>query len=141
MTHGLLVSTKHMTAFTYEYLPLVSDYSWVLNTRQDSFASICHSSVITHEYIRCCSNATSHARMCTGLPAHVCKHVTRYVWWSTCESHLLYMHVTEGAAHMHVLLEWIQTCYSYVCVTRMYDCTCNTSTFYKTFKYVIMYIP
>ena len=40
---------------------------------------------------------------------------------------------------MHVLLEWIQTCYLRVCVTRMYNCTCNASKFYKTFIYVIQY--
>ena len=46
--------------------------------------------------------------------------------------------VTRGAAHTHVLLEWIQTCYSHVHVTCVYDCMCNTFTFYKT---LIMYIP
>ena len=50
MTCGLLVSTKRMTAFTHEYLPLVSDYSRVLSTRQDSLTSIYHSSLITREY-------------------------------------------------------------------------------------------
>ena len=50
MTHGLLVSTKHMTAFTQEYLPLISDYSRVLSVRQDSLMSIYHSSVITRDY-------------------------------------------------------------------------------------------
>ena len=49
-THGLLVSTKHMTGFAHEYLPLVSDYSRVLSTQQDSLTSIYHSSVIIHEY-------------------------------------------------------------------------------------------
>ena len=39
-----------MTAFTHEYLPLVSDYSRVLSTQQDSLASIYYSSAITCEY-------------------------------------------------------------------------------------------
>ena len=44
---------------------------------------------------------------------------------------------------MHVLLEWIQTCYSHVHVTCMYvllACTTvrviRTSTFYKPFMYI-----
>ena len=49
-THGLFVSTKHMTDFTHMYLPLVSDYSQVLSARQDSLASIYHSSIITRKY-------------------------------------------------------------------------------------------
>ena len=36
MTGGLLVSTKCMTAFTQEYLSLISDYSRVLSARKDS---------------------------------------------------------------------------------------------------------
>ena len=44
------MSTKRITGFTYVHLPLVSDYSLVLNARQDSLASIYHSSVITREY-------------------------------------------------------------------------------------------
>ena len=47
---GLLMSTKHMTGFTYQYLPFVNDYSRVLSARQDSLASIYLLSVITHEY-------------------------------------------------------------------------------------------
>ena len=50
MTRRLLVSTKHMTAFTQEYLSLISDYSQVLSARKDSLMSIYHSQVITREY-------------------------------------------------------------------------------------------
>ena len=50
MTHGLFVSTKRMTGFIHVHLPLVSDYWGVLSARQDSLASIYHSSVITREY-------------------------------------------------------------------------------------------
>ena len=39
-----------MSAFTHKYLPLVSDYSRLLSTQQDSLMSIYHSSVITHKY-------------------------------------------------------------------------------------------
>ena len=42
-THGLLESTKRMTAFTQEYLPLISDYLQVLNAQKDSLTSIYHS--------------------------------------------------------------------------------------------------
>ena len=42
--------TKHMTGFTNVLLPLVSDYSRVLSTLQDSLVGIYHSSVITREY-------------------------------------------------------------------------------------------
>ena len=94
-----------------------------------------------HTYLRYRSNATSHTCACTGLPTRVCKHVTHSVCWSTHESHLLHTRVTRGAAYMHVLLKWIQTCHSCVCVTCMYNCTCNTSIFYKTIIYVIMYVP
>ena len=51
------MSTKRMTGFTHIHLPLVSDYSRVLHTQQDSLANItcmtgftCGYSVVTHEY-------------------------------------------------------------------------------------------
>ena len=67
--------------------------------------------------------------------------MTHYKWWSTCESHLLYTHVTWGAAHMHVLLKWIIICTRMLLTcTRMlltftygmYIHKINVHTFYKT---------
>ena len=46
MRHGLLVSTKHMTGFTHEYLLLVSDYLQVLSAWQDLLVGTHHLSVI-----------------------------------------------------------------------------------------------
>ena len=50
MTHGLFVSTERITGFIHVHLPLVSDYSRVLCTRQDSTESITHMTGFTHEY-------------------------------------------------------------------------------------------
>ena len=44
------ITTKCITGFIHEYLPLISDYSQVLSTRQNSLVSIYHLSVITCEY-------------------------------------------------------------------------------------------
>ena len=48
--HDTWITTKCITGFTHEYLPLVSDYSQELSTRQNSLVSIYHLSVITREY-------------------------------------------------------------------------------------------
>ena len=61
--------------------------------------------------------------VCTGLPARMCEHVTRYEWWSSRESHLLYTHVTRGAAHTRVLLKWI------ICIQMQLACTWGTCVY------------
>ena len=76
----------------------------------------------------CNSYGTTQMQLHTSVHVLVCLHACVNMLPVTCDgvrkSHLLYTSVTRGAAHMHVLLECIQICYSLVHV--LLTCTCNT---------------
>ena len=84
----------------------------------------------TQIQLHTCAQALLCQHACVNMLPVTCDGVLASLTYCTCVLH-------EG---LHTRMCY-SSAYSCVRVTRMYNCMCNTSTFYKKIIYIIMYVP